>query len=315
MTRLTLPLALALAATAIVPETARADGLPVVNIDAGPTGVASGATRYVTLNGPRGTTLAAIATKSGRIERWRYLHQRLTVPAVAFDGTPSGLSADGRTLVLIRPRLGFPQSRTVLAILDARTLAPRRTVRLRGDFSFDAISPDGRRLFFIHYLSPTDPTRYEVRTFDAVAGRLAREPLVDPREPGEKMHGLPLSRATSADGRWAYTLYDAGTHAPFVHALDTIAGRARCIDVTLLAGRDLSPARLSVRGDHLMVRFGRRPEAVLNTRTFAVGRPAAAPVSAPDGGGVPWPWPAMAAALLAGAALALGVRRRRVVAT
>src|SRR4051794_21449145 len=105
MSRLIIAVALALAATVFVPENARGDGLPVVNIDAGPTGVASGATRYVTLDGPRGTTVAAIATRSGRIERWRHLRSRLTVPAVAFDGSPSGLSADGRTLVLIRPRV------------------------------------------------------------------------------------------------------------------------------------------------------------------------------------------------------------------
>ena len=48
--------------------------------------------------------------------------------------------------------------------------------------------------------------------------------------PDEKMGGLPLSRTMSADGRWAYTLYTGGEET-FVHALDTLKGQARCIDV------------------------------------------------------------------------------------
>src|SRR4051812_14974802 len=147
MPRLTLSLALAIVATAAMADTARADGLPVVNIDAGPTGVAAGALRYVTFNEPRGTVLAAIQARTGRVARWRFLRSQRTIPAVAFDGSPSGLSFDGRTLVLIRPRAGFPQPRTVLTVIDTRLLAVRRTIRLRGDFSFDAISPDGRALF------------------------------------------------------------------------------------------------------------------------------------------------------------------------
>ena len=49
-------------------------------------------------------------------------------------------------------------------------------------------------------------------------GRLSRllaAPVVDPREETDKMRGSPLTRTTSADGRFAYTLYDGAGAAPF----------------------------------------------------------------------------------------------------
>ena len=43
------------------------------------------------------------------------------------------------------------------------------------------------------------------------------------------MRGLALSRVSSEDGRWAYTLYDGGGDVPFIHALDTVGDKAVCI--------------------------------------------------------------------------------------
>jgi hypothetical protein len=274
---------------------ARGDGLPILGVDAGPEGVAGGAVRYVTLDGARGTVVAAVERRGGKIQRSRSLPGRFTVPAVAYDGSPSGLSADGRTLVLIRPRLSFPQPRTTLTVLDARTLRVRRTLRLRGDFSFDAVAPDGRAIFLVHYVSRTDPTRYDVRAYDLTAGRLRAQPIVDPRERGEKMRGFPVTRATSPDGRWAYTLYDGGGHEPFVHALDTASGRARCIDLPALEGRqDLFALRLRAGAARVDVLARRRPLLAVDARTFAVGRPAAPrPPHVADGHGHAWwPWAA-----------------------
>ena len=62
------------------------------------------------------------------------------------------------------------------------------------------------------------------------ARRLFQEPVVDPSEPDEDMSGVPVSRVSDADGRWAYTLYDSAKH-PFVHALDTERRTAVCIDL------------------------------------------------------------------------------------
>ena len=184
----------------VVPATAAADGLPVTGIDVGPTGVttATSTVRYVTVPAGDGETLVArVRRRGGQVLRSRVLRGSFTVPAVALDGTASGLSADRRTLVLIRPRERFPQRATQLAVLDARRLALREVVELRGDFSFDALSPDGRTMYLIEYPSRRDPTRYAVRGYDVGAFRLLPEPVVDPSEPDERMRGIPITRATS----------------------------------------------------------------------------------------------------------------------
>ena len=211
-------LLLALAALAVFSPSAHGDGLPVVGIDAGPEGVLaqSGDLRYATAETRRRTTVVATRPKGGQIVRSAFLGGRFTVPAVAYDGTASGLSADGRILVLISPRARFPRKRTSFAVLDAKRLRLRDVVRLRGDFSFDALSPDGRSLFLIHYISRNDPRRYRVRVYDLQTGELAPKPIVDPRESPDEMNGLPMTREASFDGRWEYTLYD-GKHRPSVH--------------------------------------------------------------------------------------------------
>jgi hypothetical protein len=292
---------------------ARADGLPVLGVDVGPVGVLgpAGEARYVTLPAGRDTVVARVERDGGRVLASTLLRGRRTVPAVAYDGSAGGLSADGRTLVLIEPRLAFPRLETTLDVLDARPLRLRRVVSLRGDFSFDAVSPRGRLLYLIQYLSPADPTRYLVRAFDVRAGRLLRKPVVDPREPGEEMRGSPLTRTTSAGGRWAYTLYGGG-EAPFVHALDTATATARCVDLDALAGVDLSGARLRLQGASLAVADGGRAVALVDLRSFRAEAPLG-PARATGSGLALWPFAAAAiVAALAGGLLATRRRRRRV---
>jgi len=288
----------ALAAAGALAGGAHADGLPVLDIDAGPTGVASKDSRYVTLHPARKQTLVArISRGSGHVVNSRVLRGRFTIPAVAYDGAAAGLSADARTLVLISPRPGFPRRTTEFALLDAQTLRLRDTLRLRGDFSFDALSPDARRLYLIHYTSKDDPLQYDVRAFDVAQRKLDPRPIVDPREPDEEMNGHPLTRATSPDGRWAYTLYEGSDH-PFVHALDTVNRDARCIDLDWLHGRkDLWQLRFGVAPDgrDLSVNAGGKPVAVVQTATWEATRP---PVAADDDGpAVPFAFAGAAAPL------------------
>jgi hypothetical protein len=299
--------------------TASADGLPVLGVDVGSKGVTvpGAAARYVTLwAGPRSTVVARVARNGGRIVRSRLLQGMFTIPAVAYDGSASGLSADGSELVLIQPRTSFPRARTSFAVFDARRLRLLEVLRLRGDFSFDAISPSGDRLYLIQYLSATDPTKYAVRAFDVQAERLLSGPVVDPHEADEQMRGQPLSRAMSPDGRWAYTLYDGNGKTPFVHALDTSRATARCIDLDALKGnRYLWRLRLTIRGNgqQLAVRDGSETELVISTKTFAVRKPPA-PTSARQESSLTWPWAAGASALAlvaAAAGLAVAARRHR----
>jgi len=199
----------------VFPAVALADGLPVVNIDVGPSGVTSPAApdRFVALPAGRNTLVARIDRRGGRVRASRVLPGHLTIPAVAYDASADGLSGDGLSLVLLVPRTTFPRASTTFAIVETGPL----------------------------------------------------------REPGEAMNGLPLTRATSPDGRWAYTLYD-GTEHPFVHALDTAGRSARCIDLDWLHGRqDLWRMRfaMSADGRELSVRSGNKTVALVDTRTFA----------------------------------------------
>ena len=189
---------------------------------------------------------------------------------MSYDGSPSGLSADGRTLVADRPpRLRFPRARTTFAVIDTRTLRVRRTIALRGDFSFDAISPNGRVMYLIEYLNPRNFTEYAVRAYDMRAQRLYKRPVVDPNESGEDMYGIPVSRVSSRDGRWHYTLYEAREH-PFVHALDTEGRTAVCIDIE--GGvKSVWNATLSRRGPRLdVVADSGKTLAEIDTRTHEV---------------------------------------------
>jgi hypothetical protein len=299
--------------------TASADGLPVLGVDVGSKGVTvpGAAARYVTLwAGPRSTVVARVARNGGRIVRSRLLQGMFTIPAVAYDGSASGLSADGSELVLIQPRTSFPRARTSFAVFDARRLRLLEVLRLRGDFSFDAISPSGDRIYLIQYLSPTDPTKYAVRAYDVQAERLLPDPVVDPHEADEQMRGQPLSRAMSRDGRWAYTLYDGNGKTPFVHALDTSRATARCIDLDALKGEKyLWSLRLDIRdgGKRLVVRNGSETELVVSTETFAVRKSPAAPATRQESS-LTWPWAAGASALalvFAAAGLVAATRRHR----
>jgi hypothetical protein len=242
------------------------------------------------------------------------LRGRFTVPAVALDASASGLSGDGRTLALISPRRSFPRARTTLALLDTAGLRLRRAVALRGDYSFDALSPDGRSLYLIHYLSRRDPTRYEVRLYDVAAARLLPEPIVDPREADERMRGLPITRAATGDGRWHYTLYDGAGGHPFIHALDTVGRTAACIDLDGLSGRrDLYDLRLGLPGGRgLTVLSGGEPVLAVDRATFRVRSPATAAGAPRDSpGGVPWALVAAGGLVLALAGAAVARARAR----
>ena len=310
---------LACATLLAVPATAAAAGGPVGAVQGGP-GVAApgGHVRFVAVAGAGGTVIERIRIAGGQVQAVRRLAGDYGIPGAAYDGSTTGLSADGGTLVVAPTLVNRIPKRTRLYVLDTAPLRVRSRVDLPGYSSVDAISPDGRWLYLIRY--KPDFVGYAVRTYDLARDRLLRAPVVDPREPDEKMQGLPMTRTSSADGRWAYTLYMRPSGKPFVHALDTERRTAACIDLPSLTGSDLSGERLALRdgGTTLAVLSPAGDQALVDTRTFAVRRPGVAAATAPaprraaqDGGGLP-PAPVLAAglAVLAAAALALGWRRR-----
>jgi DNA-binding beta-propeller fold protein YncE len=226
-----------------------------------------GKTRYVSLVGRSGTVLSAVLPGSGRIARSKWFEGSLGIPLVAFDGTAGGLTPDGRTLVLG----SGPGSGSQFAVLDATTFKLRRLVNLSGQWAYDAISPDGRTLYLIQYVSSGNAIDYRVRAYDLVAGRLVKRVIADKRETGQQMTGSPVSRATAPGGRWIYTLY-AKPNALFVHALDAANRAAVCID---LPWHDTDQANFKLRltlskdGKQLLVHpRGGQPTVVVDTTSF-----------------------------------------------
>ena len=64
--------------------------------------------------------------------------------------------------------------------------------------------------------------------------------IADKTQKGWVMQGWPTARATTADGRWVYTLYSNPGGYPFVHALDTVRGH-RALRRHPVAANDRQP--------------------------------------------------------------------------
>jgi hypothetical protein len=247
--------------------------LPAVT---GPPGVASAVSdvSYVATASASGTRLSERA--HGRAVRSAILSGTWGIPLVTLDGSYGGLSPNGRLLVLgddVHPD-GSLRARSRFAVVDARTLALVRTISLAGDYSFDALSPQGRTLYLIHHLR-SDATRYQVKGYDLRSGRLLPGVIADKRQEGWLMSGYPVARAATAGGRWVYTLYQQADNYPFVHALDTVNGSAICIGLPwkwATPGAGISGATLALSGAKLDITGanGSKAHFVLDTRTFRV---------------------------------------------
>ena len=139
-----------------------------------------------------------------------------------------GLSYDGRTLVV-----GDTQQldHSHFLVYDTRTFRLKNAIVLKGTFGFDALSPDSSRLYLIQRPNALDYQHYVVRAYDLRTNRLLPGRIADRTQKGWVMQGSAMSRATSADGRWVYTLYANPGGTSFVHALDTVRGVAHCVGI------------------------------------------------------------------------------------
>ncbi|HEY3462155.1 MAG TPA: hypothetical protein VGK62_01715 [Gaiellaceae bacterium] len=306
MPRLSFCLALAVGALVVAPV-ALADGQPVA-VSQGGAGVAShdGAFHYVAVPvGTAGTLVEKLDVPHGEVYWWRQVDGSWGVPTIGNAAVGQGLSRDGRTLVLASTAVGYAAPSKFL-VVDVRRMKVIRTIVLDGSFSFDALSPDGSRLYLIQYTDAGtgDLSHYIVRGYDMRTNRLLPGKIADRSEHEETMAGYAMTRTTSANGRWVYTLYQKPSGEPFVHALDTVRGAAYCVD--LPENRGLYNLVLSMRnGDRtLAVHWrGGRPWLRVAVGTWRVSYPSTSP----------WPW--LGAVIGGGLALlaagALLLRRRR----
>ncbi|MHB8470932.1 MAG: hypothetical protein ACYDCH_14430, partial [Gaiellaceae bacterium] len=293
MVRRTVLCLIVLAALAAAP--AGAAGGPGPFAVQGGLGVLSrdGSTRFLVMpaNGNQESLLELVSTKDASVQRWVDIRGSYGIPTIAYGSGGDSLSHDGRSLVLATT--SSPPSSFL--VYDTRTLGLRNMVTLPGMFAFDALSPDGRRMYLIQYTLAKygDLAHYIVRAYDLRTHTLLPGRIADKTQKSWVMDGYPLTRTSSVDGRWVYTLYQNGGNGyPFIHALDTVRGVAHCVGLPIAGGElgGLYNIVLSLRRGTLAVHWrSGRPFLDVNTATWRV---------TPATRSLPWLWIALGAAAL-----------------
>jgi hypothetical protein len=215
------------AALAVVPAASAAYPAPFAV--QGGRGLASldGSVHYVTLKTGSNTRIVALGAQAGETVS-RTVSGAYGIATLTQAGLTGGLFHDGSAFVL--QSIGLkPISHFV--VVRSKDLMPRQTIALKGTFGFDAVSPDGSMLYLIQHTSTQDIQHYIVRAYNLQTHKLMKRRVADKTQKSWIMQGWAVDRVTSADGRWAYTLYSNPGGYPFVHALDTVRGVAHCIGV------------------------------------------------------------------------------------
>jgi hypothetical protein len=265
-------LVLALAAACAVWMTTLASGAgPSPGLTPGPVGLTEDNLRYLALSASRTTEVQVVRSQSGQVLRHMRVQGIWGIPLVAYDGTAEGLFPNGRTLVLAQNLYQGQalRERTTFTLVDTRRMKVTRRIQLKGAFTFDAVSRNGRYLYLIEYMSPEDAS-YRVRVYDLAGEGLLARIVSDKQSWATDMRGLPIARTWKSN--WAYTLYGANAR-PFIHALDTHGVSAVCINLPWKTSPDrIFEYRLRIDGDgHLVVRGPNgRALAVIDRQTFKI---------------------------------------------
>jgi hypothetical protein len=265
-------LVLALAVGCAVWTTTLASGAgPSPGLSQGLTGLTNGKLRYLALPAST-TTEIQVVDRDAHVLRHMRIKGNWGIPLVAYDNTAEGLFPNGRTLLLAQSLYNGQTLRTTtkFTLVDTRRMKVSGRIQLKGAFTFDAVSRDGRYLYLIEYMSPEDPSSYRVRAYDLRGAGLLAKIVSDKQSWATDMRGLPISRLWS--GSWAYTLYGANAR-PFIHALDTANVAAVCINLPWKTSPDrVFDYRLKLdRDGHLVVRGPNgRALAVIDRQTFKI---------------------------------------------
>jgi hypothetical protein len=234
-----------------------------------------GSLRFVAKKAAEGTVVQAISTRDQSIQQTRAFDGALGIPTLSFNGAGEGLMPDGSAFVL--QTAGFASS-TQFFLVSTRDLTPVDSFTVKGTFVFDALSPDGKKLYLIQHRTTNDVEHYIVRGYDLAAHRLLPGRIADKAQRSWVMQGWAVNRATSVDGRWVYTLYANPGGYPFVHALDTVRGVAHCIGVPWPQTQEQGMVfnfRLTLTGHRLAVRWpSGSTYRVIDTRSWKVSKPA-----------------------------------------
>ena len=272
----------------------------------GGTGVSTldGKTHFVAVPVAGATTLIESIGSDGSIWNWPSFKGSLGIPMITYRD-PAGLSRDGRTLVVQSLTAGSP---TKFVVLNTRTMRVRNSFTLKGNYSFDALSPDASRLYLIQRVDANNYSRYIVRAYDLNTHTLLPGRIADRTQKSWVMQGDALTRTTSLDGRWVYTLYMNNGGTPFIHALDTVKGVAHCIGIPWASTDQggLGNVVLTLHGTRLAVHW-------LSGRHWLNVDTASWRITSDAGSGVPWRWIGLGLGVFAAVgALLLLARRRRI---
>jgi hypothetical protein len=216
-------------------------------------GLVSGSTRFTVSQNGASTHIDALNVHSLALRRSANVDGKYGVPTMIPANVRLGMFRDGTSFVL---QSVANQSQTSFVVVRTSDLSVLRTISLKGSFSFDALSPDGTRLYLIQHTSD-DFQHYVVRAYDLTENTLLPGRIADKTQRGWVMRGWPVSRVATANGRWVYTLYTNPSGFPFVHALDTVKGVAHCVGIAWKGSQDeLTSYRLRVAGNRLLVLAG-----------------------------------------------------------
>jgi hypothetical protein len=230
-------------ALAAFPGPMAAQGQPLLNAD--------GTVQFTAMDAGSNTTVA-MQDRDGVATRTSTIRGKFGIPMVTPNGQMGGLFRDGSAFVL--QSMGY-KPHTEFRIVRTDDLGVQRKLGLRGTFAFDALSPDGSRLYLIQHSSTQDIQHYVVRAYDLRGRRLLPGRIADKTQRGWVMQGFPATRTSTDDGRWVYTLYTNPGGYPFIHALDTVRGVAHCIGLPWRSA-DQGPVfefTLTVKGSSLVV--------------------------------------------------------------
>jgi murein peptide amidase A len=213
------------------------------------------------------TIVEQVRRHGGLIGRRWLLGGSWHLNAPAYDREGTGLAAHGQVLVVSRygaPGRSGLRSHTELAFLDTgpyRPHGPRpiRRATLPGDYTVQAITPDGEFVYLSHNLAlSAHGPRFTLVPYSVRARLLL--PANDIRANGEILSGSAIARTADASGHQVYTLYmdPLAPHGRMhVLALDTVAASLTKIELPQLDGTKnplLLDLHLSPSGHFLTVR-------------------------------------------------------------
>jgi hypothetical protein len=290
--------------------------LPSAALAGGPSYVAQGGlgilsndgkNRFVAVSTGGGTAIARIAVHGGAVQGWATLDGEWGIPQPTFSATRlGGLTRDGKRLIVGTVGSAAPSR---FAVINTQNLRVRENFSLDGRFGYDALSPDGKTLYLTQYVDADNASRYVVRAYDLEQQRLLPGRVAEKAQRGWVMEGFAVTRATSADGRWVYTLFTRPGGYPFVHALDTVKGAAHCIGLPWRAGKQdalLNMRMTLANGEDALVLHWKsgKPWLSVDTATWKITHPTLS-------SSFPWRWIVVSAMGLLGLLVVAGAIGRR----